>query len=299
MVVFTFRSSRPWSLSSGRGTESLGRLLTLVLVVICATTQALADEAPAPVLPPEFRGVEINEHLGATLPLDLSFTDDEGQSVTLRDYFKLGRPVLLTLNYFECPMLCNLVLNATVEGLKGLDWTPGREFEVVTVSINHRENSALASAKKSTHIGALGRPEAAKGWHFLTGTSENIKALTEVVGFGYRWDPDQQQYAHGAAIFLVSPVGVLARYLYGIEFPSEQLRLALMEASQGKLGSVLDKIMLYCFHYVPSARRYEVYVWGAMRLGGVLTMAAVGTMLGVFWTRERRLLRLQSVSVST
>lgn len=256
-----------------------------------------ANEDRVPPMPPELKAVEITEHLGDKLPLDLPFVDETGTAVTLRDYFKPGRPVLLTLNYYECPMLCNMVLSGLVDGLKAMDWTPGKEFEVVTVSINHREGPALALAKKKSHVEAIGKPDAAAGWHFLTGKSESIEALTKTVGFGYRWDPDQMQYAHGAAIFMVSPDGVLTRYLYGIQYPAKDLRLALVEAGEGKLGSVVDKFLLYCFHYVPSSQKYEFYIWGAMRLGGLLTVLAVGSLLGVLWARERRLARALAVAV--
>lgn len=284
------------------------RFVAPLLAFLAAVTPVAAQEpaaAPAtvplqgnaPLIPPEFKGVEIVEHVGAKLPLSLPFVDETGTNVTLGDYFKADRPVLLTLNYYECPMLCNLVLAGLVDGLKTLDWTPGKEFEVVTVSINHREGPAVALAKKNSHVEAIGKPEAASGWHFLTGKTESIKALTETVGFGYRWDPDQMQYVHGAAIFMVAPDGTLTRYLYGIQYPARDLRLALVEAGEGKLGSVVDKFMLYCFHYVPSSQKYEFYIWGAMRLGGLLTVLAVGTLLGVLWARERRAMRAEAGGV--
>lgn len=265
--------------------RTLLTILGLVLVTLGAMPGARAQN---PVMPVELEGTEITEHLGAKLPLDLHFTDERSNDVTLRDYFRAGRPVILTLNYYECPMLCSMVLDGLIKGLSALAWSPGVEFDIVTVSINHREGPALASAKKKTHLEALGKPSAEKGWHFLTGSAENIKTLADTVGFGYRWDPTQMQYAHGAGIMLISPEGVVSRYLYGISYPEDTLRLALTETSQGKLGSVVDKFILYCFHYVPSSRRYEFYIWGAMRLGGVLTMIAVGTMLAVFWRLERR-----------
>jgi protein SCO1/2 len=266
------------------------RTLVPMLVVLLATFGAETPaSAQVPPMPPELQGTEITEHLGAKLPLDLHFVNEQAEDVTLRDFFRAGRPVLLTMNYFECPMLCSMVLDGLINGLKALDWSPGREFDIVTVSINHREGPALALAKKKTHVEALGKPTAEQGWHFLTGSAENIKQLAETVGFGYRWDPTQMQYAHGAGIMFISPEGVVSRYLYGIQYPEDTLRMALLETSQGKLGSVVDKFILYCFHYVPSSRRYEFYIWGAMRLGGVLTILGVGTMLAVFWRRERRL----------
>lgn len=271
---------------------------TLVAILLALWGgSAFAAEDRVPPMPPEFKGLEITEHRGDKLPLSLPFVDETGAAVTLGDYFKAGRPVLLTLNYYECPMLCNMVLGGLVDGLKTLDWTPGKEFEVVTVSINHREGPALALAKKTSHVEAIGKPEAAAGWHFLTGKSESIESLTRTVGFGYRWEPDQMQYAHGAAIFMVSPEGVLTRYLYGIQYPAKDLRLALVEAGEGTLGSVVDRIMLYCFHYVPTSQRYEFYIWGAMRLGGVLTVLAMGTLLGTLWAKERRDQRAAAAAV--
>ena len=221
--------------------------------------------------------------------MDLPFVDEEGRAVTLGQYFKDDKPVILTLVYFNCPMLCNMILNGLVEGMQGIKWTAGEDFRVVTVSIDPREKPELAREKKTNYIKQLGRADAAAGWHFLTGERDDIKALAQAVGFGFRYDPDRMEYAHGAAIFLLSPDGKLTRYLYGIQFPPKQLELALVDAGQGKLGSAFDRFVLRCYHYDPASRKYGVYIWGIMRAGGVLTILLIGAMLFVFWRRERRL----------
>lgn len=241
--------------------------------------------------PREYDGVDVVEHLGETLPLDLTFEDEEGAVVRLGDYFGKGKPVLITLVYFNCPMLCSMVLNGALESMRELGWTPGEEFEVVTVSISPAETPALAKEKKDNYLARLGLPGAERGWHFLTGSgarADNIKALAAALGFGYRYDPSTQDYAHGAAIFFAAADGVVTRYLYGVQFPSQQLRLALVEAGRGEVGSVVDKVLMRCFMYEPSHKKYGFYIWGAMRLGGVLTILILGGFLLVMWRNERR-----------
>ena len=241
--------------------------------------------------PREYDGVDVVEHLGETLPLDLTFEDEEGAVVRLGDYFGKGKPVLITLVYFNCPMLCSMVLNGALESMRELGWTPGEEFEVVTVSISPAETPALAKEKKDNYLARLGLPGAERGWHFLTGSgarADNIKALAAALGFGYRYDPSTQDYAHGAAIFFAAADGVVTRYLYGVQFPSQQLRLALVEAGRGEVGSVVDKVLMRCFMYEPSHKKYGFYIWGAMRLGGVLTVLILGGFLLVMWRNERR-----------
>ncbi len=261
------------------------RLLPILLAV---AAPLLARDARAEDTPYQLEGVEVVEHLGETVPLDLQFTDELGRAVRLGDYATGERPVLLMLGYYNCPMLCSLVLNAVVEGLKPLDWQPGVDFEMVTVSIDPTEKPELARAKKANYLEALGKPNAGDGWHFLTGEHASIKRLAEAVGFGYRYDPRQMQYAHGAVVFLLSPQGKITRYLYGIEFEPKQLRLGLTEAGEGKVGTAIDRFLLRCFHYDPDSRKYGVYVWGVMRTGGVLTVLLLGGLLLYFWRRERR-----------
>jgi len=241
--------------------------------------------------PREYDGVDVVERLGERLPLDLTFEDEGGAVVRLGDYFGKGKPVLITLVYFNCPMLCSMVLNGALEGMRELGWTPGEDFEVVTVSISPTETPALAREKKANYLERLGLPGAERGWHFLTGSgerSEHVKTLAAALGFGYRYDPSTQDYAHGAAIFFAAADGVITRYLYGVQFPAKQLRLALVEAGRGEVGSVVDKVLMRCFMYEPSHKKYGFYIWGAMRLGGALTVLILGGFLLWMWRGERR-----------
>jgi protein SCO1/2 len=185
-------------------------------------------------------------------------------------------------------MLCTLVLNGMTEAMKALDWTPGNEFEVLTVSFDSRETPNLARIKKQNYLNDYGRAEAGKGWHFLVGGEESVRALTSAVGFGYRWNEETKQYAHQAAIFVITPDGRISRYLYGVMFEPKTLRLSLVEAGNGKIGSPLDHIVLYCFHYDPNTGKYSVAASNIMRVGGVLTVFALGTVLSVLWARDRR-----------
>lgn len=271
-------------------------LVAMFIAAVAVTVAAIPQaEAQLNIKPKEFDGVEVVEHIGEKLPLDLELVDEHGKTVTLGSYFEQGdKPVILIPGYYECPMLCGLVLNGALEGMKGLEWTPGKDFTVLNFTINHREEHTLAAAKKETYIEALGRPEAAEGWHFLTGKQANLKRLAEDVGFGYKWDPSQKQYAHGAAILLATPDGTIARYLYGIQFPSDQLRMALVESGDGELGSTIEQFLLTCFHYNPDSKKYGIYVWGVMRLGGLLTIAILGSLIFVLRRREKRARRAQS-----
>jgi len=239
-------------------------------------------------LPPELEGVGITERLNELLPLELEFTDENGKNVKLGDYFSAGRPVLLTLNYYACPMLCTLQLNGLVEGLRGMSWTPGRQFEMVTVSFDPRETYRLARLKKQSYIEEYGRPAAAKGWHFLVGREKNIKALTESAGFGYKWNEDRQEFIHLAATYVYTPEGRLSRILYGVMYEPNTLKLSMVEASEGKVRSGLDRILLYCFHYDADAGRYAPAAMNIMRVGGGLTALLLGGGLSLFWMREAR-----------
>jgi protein SCO1/2 len=243
----------------------------------------LAEQVPAAL-----ENVGITEHLDAKLPLDLEFRDENGGVVTLASYFDGDHPVILTLNYYKCPMLCGLMLNGLVDGLRSMDWSPGDEFEIVTVSINPLETPELATAKKQNYLKLLDRPTAAEGWHFLTGRELEINRLAETVGFGYAYDPETQGYAHAAALMVCTPDGRVARYLYGIEYPAQKLKFALLEAAEGTVGSTLDQLILYCYHYDPTNRRYSPVAMNIMRLGGGATVLILGISLGVLWFREWR-----------
>jgi len=253
------------------------------LCVVIGSAQAQrADQTPS-----ELEGVGVTEKLGATIPLDLSFVNEDGEPVRLGEYFGDGKPVILTLNYARCAMLCGLQLAGFVEGLSELSWTPGDQFRIVTVSIDPTEPPMVSKLKKKNYIERLGRPEAAQGWTFLTGKEEAIKELADAVGFTYRYDEEQQQYAHPAVLEVLTPDGVVARYLYGISYPPSQLKLALLEASEGEVGSHVDQLILYCFHYDPTTHRYAPVAMNIMRVGGVLTMLLLGGLIGLLVWRQR------------
>jgi protein SCO1/2 len=243
-------------------------------------------------VPPQLARVGVEEKLDAPLPLQLLFKDDAGRDVTLGSYFRPGHPVVLTLNYYRCPMLCTLELNGLVEGMKGLAWTAGDEFNVVTVSIDPREMPPLARAKKVSYVEQLGRPSAAAGWHFLTGSPASIEALTKAVGFSYEYDKETDQYGHAAVVMLTTPEGRVARYLYGVAFEPDTLKLGLLEASKGKIGSTWERFILYCYHYDANRGRYAPAAMSIMRVGGALTVLVLGIVIGGFWLRERRASRV-------
>jgi len=261
-------------------------LFPVVAWVFVAAVPAMAQLADQ--VPSQLEDVGIEEHLEAEIPMDLEFRDEYGAVVKLGDYFDGTKPVILTLNYYKCPMLCGLQLNGLLDGLMDLDWTPGQEFELVTVSINPLETPALATEKKQNYMKRYERPSAAKGWHFLTGREPEIRQLASTLGFGYFYDRETGEYAHAAAIFIATPDGRVARYLYGIEYPEKRLRLALLEASNGEIGTTIDQLILYCFHYDPSSRRYAPVAMNIMRLGGGATALVLGLSLGGYWLREAR-----------
>jgi len=261
-----------------------------ILFAACGVWLAAATASAqlADQVPPELEDVGVEEHLDAKLPLDLEFRDEAGSVVRLGDYFDGTKPVILTLNYYKCPMLCGLQLNGLLAGLTELAWTPGQEFEIVTVSINPLETPALATEKKQNYMKRYDRPSAAAGWHFLTGREPEIRQLASTVGFSYHYDPSTGEYAHAAAAAVATPDGRIARYLYGIEYPASRLRLSLLEASEGKIGNAVDQLILYCYHYDPSSREYSPVAMNIMRLGAGATAIVLGLSLGGFYVREAR-----------
>ena len=230
--------------------------------------------------------IGIDQRINHTVPLDLPFVDENGRDVKLGDYFG-KRPVLLALVYYECPMLCTQVLNGVTGALKVLSFDVGREFDVVAVSINPREGPGLAAAKKQAYVERYGRPQTADGWHFLTGREENIRALANAVGFRYEYDEETKQYAHGAGVELLTPKGVIARYFYGIEYSPRDLRLGIVEASEEKVGSPIDSVLLLCFHYDPTTGKYGATAMTMVRVGAVVTMIGFAAFLFVAVRRER------------
>ena len=237
-------------------------------------------------LPAGLIDVGIEEHLGDPIPLDAKFKDENGKDVTLAEYFQAGRPVLLNFAYYQCPMLCNLVLNGMLGGMRKIPWTPGKEYEVVTISMDDREGPDLALAKKQSHIESLGRPDAAAGWHFLTGEDKQIRKVANAVGFKYQYLRGTDEFAHGAGIFTISPAGKISRYLYGVEFKHKDLRLALLDASEGRALSIGEKIVLFCYRYDPNAKGYVLFARNFMKGSGYVVVAGLALFLGGLWRRE-------------
>jgi protein SCO1/2 len=255
-------------------------LLILFALVTVLPAQVVRENVP------ELKAINVQEHLGAQIDTSLTFTDEEGNRVTLADYFRDGRPVMLTLAYYNCPMLCTLVLNAVSDGIDQLPWQPGQEYQVITVSINPLETPELAAQKKQNYLSAMEKKINPDGWHFLVGEQEAISRLAEQVGFVYYYDEEKEQYAHPAVTYLLTPEGVISRYLYGLDYTGLNLKLALLEAGQGKLGNTIDQLLLYCYHYDPDEKGYVVFAGNIMRLGGVMTIFLLGGMLLILWRRE-------------
>jgi protein SCO1/2 len=246
--------------------------------------------APLPnATPPELTGVDVVEHLGGRVPLDASFLDTEGHAVKLGDFFDGKRPTLLVFAYHTCPMLCSLVLDATVRSLNDVAWTVGREFDVVSISIDPKDTPETATRKRaqvaSSYTRAKGSPA---GFHFLVGDETNIRKVTEAIGFKYNYDARQKQYAHPAAIYLLTPAGRIGRYLYGIDYPPADVRLGLLEASEGRSVSTVERLLLYCYHYDPQGKHYALVAMNVMRLGGALTVVLLGGLLGLMLVREKK-----------
>jgi len=231
--------------------------------------------------------VGFDQHLGGSLPLDLTFRDETGAAVRLGDYFH-GRPVILGLVYFRCPVLCTLVERGLASGLKPLDQVPGREFEVVFVSIDPTDDATTASERKRAILDSYGHPETAAGWHFLTGEPEAIEKLTAAAGFRYAFDASTGQYAHAAGLTVATPEGRLARYLYGVDFAPRDLKFALVDASGGKIGTPIDKALLVCFRYDPNLGKYTAATLTILKIGATLTLIALGSFLFFALRRERR-----------
>lgn len=237
------------------------------------------------------RAIGIDQHLGAQLPLDAAFRDEKGREVKLGDFFG-SQPVVVMLVYYRCPMLCTQVLTGFLKSSQAVPLEIGRDYQVVTVSFDPRETSELAAEKKSNYVRAYRREGAARGWHFLTGDRESIGRLTEAVGFRYQFDPKSGQFAHASGIALATPQGRLSRYFYGIEYEPDDLRLGLVESSSGRIGSVVDQVLLLCYHYDPLTGKYGLVIADALHIAGVLTVLLLGGFLVVMYRRERRRTKL-------
>ena len=238
----------------------------------------------ASTVPPELKEVGVDEHLGKQLDLSLPVRSHTGATVPLGSVLAGDKPVLFTLNYFTCETLCSLQLNAVLDGLKALDWVPGQQFRVVTLSIDPNEDAALAAKKRSTYLESLGKGDVE--WHFLTADAATIASVTEAVGFRYRFDEKTRQFAHPAVITFLAPEGSVARYLYGVQYPAMDLKFALMESAAGRVGSPVEKLVLSCFQYDHAIGKYTPAAFGVMRLGGIISLICVGGLGFVLWRRE-------------
>jgi len=241
---------------------------------------------PSNVRPPHLQNVGIDQHLNGQVPPDLAFVDDAGRTVKLGDYF-CKKPLILNLVYYNCTMLCGEALAGLTGAMKMVKFNVGKEFEVVTVSFNPQETPEIAAAKKKDYLERYGRPGAASGWHFLTGSPESINALTKAVGFQYQYDPKVNQYAHATAIMVLTPQGRISRYFYGVDFPPKDLRMGLVEASQGKIGNITDQVLLYCYHYDPATGKYGAVVNNILRLGAGVTIVILGGFLLILFRLEK------------
>jgi protein SCO1/2 len=281
--------------ATDRGTAGPRAVMLLLATLATASTSAVAvarEAAPTPratsdVGPGMFQKVKFDQNLDATLPLDVPLRDERGRTITLGDCFR-GRPVIVNLVYYECPMLCNEVLNSLLRSLNALSFDVGKEFDVVTLSIDPGETPALATRKKAAYLKRYGRSrvESERGWRFLTGDEASIRRVAGAIGFHYVYDPQTDQFAHPAGIVLATPRGRISRYLFGISYPARDLRLALIEAAAGKIGSPMDQILLMCFHYDPRTGKYNVAVMNVIRLLGCATLAGLGTFLFVMFRRD-------------
>jgi protein SCO1/2 len=272
---------------------SRGLKLTLVLLAVIACSQAWGQamtkgimSPPANVRPPYLQNVGIEQHLDGQVPPDLTFVDDTGRPVKLGEYFA-KKPLILNLVYYNCTMLCGEVLSGLTAAMKMVKFDVGNEFDVITVSFNPHETPAIAAAKKQDFLKRYGRHGAASGWHFLTGSAESINALTKAVGFQYQYDPKINQYAHATAIMVLTPQGRISRYFYGVDYPPKDLRMGLVEASQGKIGNAVDQVLLYCYHYDPATGKYGAIVSNILRLGAGLTILMLGLLLFILFRLEK------------
>lgn len=265
-------------------TRTTATTLLVLSALVAAPSGRAQQTAPVPIL----NNVSISQNLNRQLPADLVFRDENGKAVRLGDFFG-QKPIVLSLVYFECPALCTEVLNGQLQTMKSISLNLGKDFEAVTVSFEPKDTPALAKAKRDVYAGQYGRPDAADHWHFLTGDQKSIDALTQAVGFHYAYDSAGRQYAHAAAIMVVTPDGRIDRYFYGVEYPARDFRLGLVEASEGKIGNVTDHALLYCYEYDPTTGKYGLVVMNVVRAGGVLTLLVLGIFMFVMFRRDRRL----------
>jgi len=272
------------AITGGKAQDGKGPSWAAMMLLLCVTpvfAQLTMDPA-ADRLPPQLSDVSIEQRLNQQVPLQLSFNDEHGQSVTLGQFFQTGKPVILTLVYFDCRMVCSQVLESLATTLKRLKFDAGQQFEVLTISFDPREKPDAAAAAKAKYLAMYDRAGSERGWHFLTGNQSSITTLADAVGFHFRWDSRTQQFAHATGIMLLTPDGRVARYYYGARYFASDLRLGLIEASKNQIGTLADQIVLYCYHYDPRTGRYGVIVFRVMQISGGFTLALVAGFIFFF-----------------
>jgi protein SCO1/2 len=276
--------------------SQLSLRVVLCLSVLLGAGMVQRVRAQPAIMPAELEGVDVSEQLDKSLPLDAYFKDHTGKVVRLGDYFDGKRPVALTLAYHGCKVVCSMVLGAELESLKAQPWTLGKEFRAVTISIDPRDTVQTAAKKRKQMLALYGR--AAEGWDFLVGNEASIARVARAAGFKYRYDRRQDQYAHPAVLMLAKPNGELARYLHGLEFPEQDVRLGLLEASQGRSISTIEKAIMYCYTYDPVGAKYVLVARNVMKIAGGLTVILLGGFLFIMWRREARQRRVANATTS-
>lgn len=279
----------------------LGSFILAVFLIAKGTLESRQskidrDKAPqtsGPLQPKQLDGVRVEEHLGDGVDLETPFVDEEGQAVALQDYVKGDRPLIVMMGYYECPKLCSLVLNGFFAAARSLTWSLGTEFEFVMVSVDSKEDHILAANKKASYIRYYGRVGAEKGVHFLSGKEENIRKLADELGFHYKYDDKIKQFVHPAVLSVLSPKGKITRYLYGIDFRANDVKLALIEGSEGRVGTIVERILLFCYQYDPTAGSYSVTIVNMMKVGAILTMFMIAFLIW-FLRRQTRAQKLDS-----
>lgn len=261
-------------------------LLLLMLTAVVSAQEARQAGPTASELPPILREVGFDQNLDKQIPLDVTFKDEGGEAVQIGRYFG-ARPVVLNFVYYDCPMICLQTLSSLASTIKALSQEPGKDFEIVTVSFDPRETPALALSKKTEFVERTGKPGIAAGWHFLTGSKGNIDRLTQAAGFRYVWDEPSKQFAHPTGIIVLTPAGRIARYVFGIDYGPRDLRLAILDASAGKVGSPMERALLYCYHYDLTTGRYSLAIMRVVQMAGAATVLSIGTLIFVMTKRDR------------
>jgi protein SCO1/2 len=267
------------------------RLGAIIATIFFSTGLWAYDPGAAVVtgheLPKELRNVGVDERLGERIDLGLTFTDESGATVPLRNFFHRERPVVMVMVYYTCPGLCNYHLNGLTAAMKTLKWTTGKDYDLVAVSMNSVETADLAAKKKASYLAAYGRVEGNDGWHFLVGDKGNVRKLADELGFKFRWMPERRQFAHASVTYVITPEGLISRYINGIQPDPTTLRFSLLEASHGKIGTFIDQALMFCFQFNPHKNKYTLYAWNVMRIGAALMVLLLAITLIPLWWRER------------